>query len=430
MEKINICEGVNLTFIPGKKFKNSGISFTMFTPLCKEEAAKNTVLCGLLSRSCAKYPSFTELNKKLEELYGASLESSVAKLGDIQALTLSACSINDVFSIDSESIFSETTKLLCEMIFNPDLSAGTFKEENFNQEKREVIEALEAEYNDKKKYAAKRCEKLMCGSEKFGISKYGEIEDIKELTPKEVFKSWEKLLKTAKIEIIIIGSAAWEPIAEEFKKRFSNIKREKGVNLENEVIKKAGELKSHTDNAEVVQSKLVMGFRTDINNQDDSKKINAMRLSLALFGGTVHSKLFLNVREKLSLCYYCSAEYNSHKGIMFVQSGVEKKNIEKAKEEILKQLEDVKLGNFTDEDLKANRMAIIQSIEKTNDSLSALANFYISKLFSTYKQTPEEVIKDIKEITKDEIMRSAEKISLDTIYELTSKDQNNKEDNL
>ena len=261
----------------------------------------------------------------------------------------------------------------------------------------------------------------MCKDEKFGINKYGTIEDVKKITEKEVLKAWENLLKTSRIEIMAIGNTDPNLIKEVFLKYFSNIERKNIVECQTEVIRGVKDVKTYNDKMDVTQCKLVMGFRT--NSSGDDIDVSATRLMIALLGGTPNSKLFLNVREKLSLCYYCSSRYDKQKGIMLIESGVEEENIEKAKEAILSQIEDIKAGNFNKDDVDATKMYLSQSFKKINDSLSSLDDWYILQTFSKYTKSPEEVIEEINKVTENEIIKSANKLSLDTIYILSSRNE-------
>lgn len=411
-----ICEGVNFNFISDEKFKTTRVSFNIFLPLNIQTVSKYAILPAILVRSCKKYPSFTELNRQLEELYGAAIYQSVSKLGDVQVLSISAVGINDKFSLDNKPIMSEITELLCDVIFNPLLENNVFKLEDFNQEKRQLIETIEAEFNDKKTYAHNRCEEIMCKNEKAGINKFGTIELANELTPKDVTAAWREILESARIEITMIGNSSHDLVYEKFQKNFLNIQRKNVVKCENEIIRKCEKIHEFSETMDVQQCKLVMGFRTGLALPE--KEVPHMILMCALYGGTPSSKLFLNVREKLSLCYYCFSSYTQIKGIMYVECGVEQKNIKKAQDEILKQLKEVKIGNFTEIELSEIKMAAIQSITKIKDNLTALDVWYTGQALCDRAKSPEEAIKEIESVTKEQVIEAANLVTLDTIYVL------------
>ena len=419
-----ISTGVNFNAIKDERFKTGRISVNMFLPLDEKTASVYALLPFVLTNSCRKYPDFTSLNQKLADLYGASLFSDVNKIGDMQTLTVSVSFLDDRFALENENLSSQLTQLLCDILFDPLLENGSFKDENVEQEKRQLIELIESEYNDKKILAKTRCEQLMCKDEKFGISRLGEKEKVSAITSEDVFDAWKTVLKTAKIEIMALGDLNEKSALEVFKTAFSRVKRENIVNCDTEIIKTVQKVKEKYDNLDISQSKLVMGFRTHAALRD--KEVMAVRVAVALFGATPQSKLFLNVREKLSLCYYCAAKYDRNKGIMLVQSGVEKKNLEKAKAEILNQLEEIKKGNFTDAELDDIKRSLANSYRTIGDFLSGLETFYLSQAFDEEFLPPEQFIKNMYEVSREQVISAAKLITLDTVYALVGNEEGTK----
>ena len=216
------------------------------------------------------------------------------------------------------------------------------------------------------------------------------------------------------------GGGKYESVMEEFEKHFSEIERKDIFSCENKIIKKTSHIKEAKEIMDVVQCKLMMGFRTEIAKPDED--VESVKVMNALLGGTAQSKLFLNVREKLSLCYYCSSKYVAQKGIIFIESGVQKENVSKAKEEILKQIKDIQLGNFTDKELDETKLYLSQSLEKIKDSPENLSSWYGSQAFDKTKQSPEETIEKIKNVSREEVISAAKKITTDTIYVLSGKE--------
>lgn len=419
-----ISNAVNFNVIKDERFKTGRISVTMFLPLDSKTASVYALLPFVLTNSCRKYPDFTSLNQKLADLYGASLFSDISKIGDMQSLTVSVSFLDDKFAFNEENLSSQLTQLLCDILFDPFLENGEFKLENVEQEKRQLIELIDSEYNDKKILAKNRCEQLMCKNEKFGISRLGNKDNVSKLTPEDVFNAWKTALKTAKIEIMALGDLDEKSALEVFKNAFSKIKRENIVNCKTQIVKKALDVKEQFDNMDIAQSKLVMGFRTCAALQDD--EVMAVRVAVALFGATPQSKLFLNVREKLSLCYYCSAKYDRNKGIMMVQSGVEKKNLKKARDEILHQLDEVKNGNFTDAELEDTKRSLANSYRTISDFLSGLENFYLTQAFDGQFLPPEKFIEKIYAVSKKQVINAAKLITLDTVYALVGNEEDAK----
>lgn len=413
-----ISNGVYFSSIKDNRFKTMKISANIIVPLSQETASENALLCGVLSRSCKAYPDFTLLSKKLSSLYGADLATSVVKSGDCQVLRISASGLDDNYAFAGESISRELSSLLCSVIFEPNVSNNAFEEEEVEQERRQLLDLIDSEFNDKRIYANGQLIKNMCANEVFGMKRYGTPEKIKAVTPASLYFTWQNILKTARFEIIYIGDSSADKAQKVFADAFSDVQRSPS-SLQTEVVKSSDDVKHIVENMELSQSKLVMGFRTGTAIPDES--VNATRLMCAILGGTASSKLFCNVREKQSLCYYCASRYDSHKGIMTIDSGVEGDNLEKAEKAILKEVEDMKNGIISDFEIEATKMAVINSFRTSNDTVSGIETWYANQLFNTSFKTVDEISAEINAVTKEDIISVAQRLSLDTVYQLKNK---------
>lgn len=420
IEQRSVCSGVNFRSVKDVRFKTVRLSVHFMLPLAEKTAAPNAILPFLLTRASRKYPDFTKLNQRLAELYGAVLDADVQKLGDVQVLSVSASGIADRYALNGESVCAELSRLLCSVIFDPPFEDGEFPAEGFEQEKRQTLEMIDSEYNDKRIYARLRCEGIMCAKEPYGIGRFGSRQAVEALRREELPKYWSDMIHRARVEIMVLGDCCPGPAFEDFYAAFQNLGRTSSVECPTRTVRSAEKANEVNEEMDVEQSKLVMGFRTDCAEPDAD--VPAMKLMTALFGGTPNSRLFLNVREKLSLCYYCSAQYNFLKGIMLVQSGVEKKNIDRAREEILRQLEEVKNGNFSDGDLEAARLSLCNSYKTLSDSLDGLEAWYLSQSFGHTIRRPDEESGLIRGVTREEVVAAAKKVTLDTVYRLTGKE--------
>ncbi len=409
-----VCDGVNFRSIQDSRFKTERMSIHFLLPLKKDSVSANAILPFLLTRASRKYPDYTKLNEHLEELYGAVLGADVQKLGDIQVLSISASGIADRYSLKKEPVAAELSRLLCSMVFDPPFQDGLFPEDGFAQERRQLIETLRSEFNDKRSYALRRCEEIMCAAEPYGIGRCGTEEDIRALERKDLTKAWSEMIHRARVEIMVLGDCDPNPVFENFSAVFRSLGRGPAVGCETKVVRSAARTSETAEKMNVAQSKLVLGFRTGIAEPDAA--VPAVKLMSAVFGGTPNSKLFLNVREKLSLCYYCSSVYYPIKGILMVQSGVETKNINRAREEILHQLEEVRNGNFTDDELKAAKLSLCNSYRTLGDSLDGLEAWYLSKTFFSPGQLPEEEAARVGAVTREEVRKAAGDVTLDTVY--------------
>lgn len=419
----SICDSVTFHSIKDTRFKTMRMSVHFLIPLEQKSAAANALLPFLLTRACKDYPDYTALSKRLAELYGASVSAEVGKMGDVQVLTLTAVGIADRYCFGGEQISAELAALLCQMVFEPPFDEeGNFRQEDFRQEKRQTLENIEAEFNDKRSYAKLRCEQIMCADEPYGIGRYGTKEDVTALTREELKAAWESLIRSARVEVMVSGNCEPEAAAEDFRKAFQAQNRAPRNDFDTKVVLQAGEVKDVTEPMQVAQSKLVMGFRT--GTQPDTPETMQMRLMCAMLGGTPHSKLFLNVREKLSLCYYCSSQYNTQKGIMLIQSGVETKNMEAAKTEILKQLAEMQAGNFTEEEMISAKLSVSNSYRTVGDYLSGMEQWYLGQVFRKDVVTPEDSVKELQAVTRQQVIDAANRVTLDTIYRLAGSEGN------
>ena len=414
IEQRTVCDGVNFRSIRDTKFKTMRISAHLIVPMSQNTAAKNALLPFLLSRASREYPDFTKLGQRLAALYGASLDADVQKLGDLQVLTVSASGIADRYALEGEAISEELAQLLCSILFDPPFEDGLFPEDGFALEKRQTIELIDSEYSDKRTYARQRCEAIMCAEEPFGVNRYGGKEDIARLERPALTKAWESVMRSARVELMVLGDCDPEPVYQGFSRAFQQLGRGKTADCRTTVVRAAEQVHEVTEKMDVAQGKLVMGFRTGTAVPDEA--VPATRLMAAIFGGTPSSKLFLNVRERLSLCYYCSASYNSMKGIMLVQSGVETKNIARAKEEILRQLAEIKQGNFDEGEVEAAKMSLCNSYRTLSDSLGGLEGWYLSQTFASHIQQPDEAAAQINTVTRQEVIDAANRVTLDTVY--------------
>lgn len=419
--KKDLYNSITFTKINDSRFKTMRLSIAFFMPLNKNTASANGIVPFILRRSCKEYPDFTSINKKLAELYGAHLYASVNKMGETQVLTISIVSIDNRYSIDNENMEKEITKLLCSVIFNPLLDENNnFKSDDIEQERRQMIEYLDAEYNDKRSYAKIRCLELMCKDEEFSINCFGDKKHLSNLNSSDIYESYKNMLSTSRIEIMALGNLDSDFIFDIFKDEFSKVERKNICECKTQIVKHKNKAQEFIEEMDIAQCKLVLGFRCDVNESNKDKL--AMKLMSALFGGTPYSKLFLNVREKMSLCYYCQSSYDRYKDIIFVQSGVEKENIKKAKEEILNQLDEIKNANFNEPDIQSAKMSIINNILSAKDSLSAMEGFYLYQSLDKNIISIDETISIINSIKKEDIVNSAKKVTLDTIYSLVSKE--------
>lgn len=413
-----IADGVRLCTVQTDKFKSAVISVTLAMPMTGSLSA-NALLIKVLRHSCKKYPDFVRLNKKLDELYGASLSAEFSKNGEAQILRLFASCIDDRFALENgEKITASCAELLCGMLFNPDVKKGVFNAEAVNEEKRFLLQEIEEEINDKRSYAAKRCIEILCRNELYGKTPYGTKEEVEALTPEDLYEAWQNVLKQSTVMITCVSSDDGKRVEKLFKKGFSKIERQP-AEITTEFRTRAGRFRRVEEKFPVNQGKLVLGFRTGKKNKEDD--FGAYVLMNDIFGGNVYSKLFMNVREKLSLCYYCWARVISGKGILTVDCGIDTENEKKATDEILAQLKAVCDGDFTDDDIKASVMGMRERW-LSMDSPGAICAWYSTQLLDETIHTPEERVAMLEKVTKKEICAAAKRVKLEAAYMISAQE--------
>ena len=415
---MNNTTGISFRIIPETRFKTSVITLTLVCPLSSDTAAANSLLPHLLSRACSKYPDITALKRKLASLYGAVLSGDVISIGDAQLLRFTVRSIDDRYTMDGEKISVECAQLLSDILTSPPLADGLFRSDFIESEKRLQCEKIDAQINDKVSYSTRRCIELMCENEPFGVNPLGDKESVGALNAENMTELWTRVLRTYPVHLTAVGSMDGDAVKRAFTEAFSSVERASCKLPSHIFIEKADKVREFTDYEDVTQSKLVLGFRTPFNCTNDPY---IMRLVSACFGGTAHSRLFVNVREKMSLCYYCSSSYFSSKGILLVRSGLESENIEKAKTEILAQLADIQNGGLTDEEIANAKMSLRNSFLESLDSPRATELWYTSQMFDSTVLSVEEACAKIDSYTKEDVTNAARAISLDTVYLLTKR---------
>jgi predicted Zn-dependent peptidase len=420
LNREEILDGIYFNSISDDRFKTNLIALYFAVPLHSSTAATYALLPNILRKGCRSYPDFTEFNKYLSELYGASVDYGVEKFGDEQLVSLSIVGIDDKFTLEQEQITEKLARALADMALDPILAEDTFPENELELEKNSLIDTINAEINDKRTYALNAATRLMCADEPYGLSKYGTVDEVHQITKTSLTEAYHKLIRQAHVEILFVGCGCANTAKEVFRSSFAKVERAFSGKHPTSAHRPLAETLAKTERLDVSQSKMVLGFSTGLTADD--ARIPALHLMSVVLGGTPMSKLFLNVREKLSLCYYCAARLDSRKGIVKIDCGVETENIERAKEEILRQLDEIKAGHVTDEEIKNAVMSLENSYRTVNDSNGSVALYYLGRIFAEQICTPEEMAARLKQVTKEQIIEAAGLLHLDAVYILTGKE--------
>ncbi len=416
-----LADKVRLLSVETDRFKTGRISVSMALPM-DEKMAANSLLIYLLKRSCKEYPDFSLLNGKLDELYGASLSASVSKSGEAQVLTLSLTCLDDRFALTDESIVEQCAQLLASMIFSPNCKGGSFGADNLAAEKRLLIQLIEEELNDKRTYAFDKCIEYMCANEAYGKSKYGTVEEIQNVKMADVYAAWKNLLATAIFQITVVGGAP-DKIADIFEKRFAKIERNP-IKPETVFVQRGRHFNRYEECFPVNQGKLVIGFRAGMQSSRDN--IHAVTVMNDIFGMGTYSKLFVNVREKLSLAYYCWSRLIAGKGIVLVEGGIDTDKEKKVSAEILSQLSNLRNGKTDAEVLESSKRSLKERYTFTTPE--GICAWYASQVLEDEIVTPESMIEGVETVTMEQVCDAAKKLSIDTIFMLKAQEEEAAED--
>lgn len=411
-----IADGIHFNSIRNPSLKTNSIVVNLISPLSEDTASLNASASYILTDSSREYPSLVAISQKLEELYGAGLKGYVSRIGDNQSVAISSSCINDRYTFDKENITEELARVTLGCILEPNLDENGFYAPDFALKKQELLDDIDAVINEKRSYALQRAGKIIYRCEPAAVSVKGERESAEKITAATAYAQYKKLLKTAQIEVFFVGADEPNGIKNSIWESFAKLGREyKGdVKTKYSAVKTSPE--EFTDELDVAQCKMVLAFKSNCTNRC------ALILMNAIFGATPFSKLFLNVREKMSLCYYCSSNYNDMKGVMTVDSGVEKANIEKAKAEIIRQFELMQKGEFDEKEINEARLAVINGLRGVNDSATTLVSWYMSQIFLGTERSPEDEIELLEKVTKEDIVETAKSFRLDTVYVLKGKE--------
>lgn len=414
--RTQLLPGVFLTSVYTKKFKSSTLSMTLLTPLRQETAAVNALIPYLLRRGSEAHPDMISLSAALDQLYGGSIEPAVRKKGETQCLGFVGGFLDDAYTLDGMRVLPQAAELMGELLLRPYTHEGAFCPDYTKQEKANLSDRIRAEINEKRQYASARVVEEMCAGEPYGVSRLGREAEVEAITPQSAWSRYQELLAHSRIEIYYCGSTETNEVCFILQKALAGLPREGGYQVEETIVtSNAKEPRRVEETLDVAQGKLTMGFRTG-GITAASAEYPALVLCNALYGGTTTSKLFLNVREKLSLCYYASSNVHRYKGLMVVSSGVEFANVKKAEDEILAQLDACRRGEFEPWEVDGARRYTVSSLLAALDSQSRQEDWWLGQAVAGLAETPDELARRVDSVSVADAVTAAQKLSLDTVY--------------
>ena len=425
-----ILPGVFLTCLKTEKFKTGLISLNLLTPLTRQDAAKNALIPSVLRRGCASCPDLDAVSARLDELYGARIEPAVRKKGEVQCLGFWADFADDRYlPAGGERLLEQVAAFMGELLLDPNTRGGLFLPEYVASEKEKLLQQIRGRVNDRIGYALFRLTELMCQTEAYAVDTLGGEEEAENIGYVALTKHYNELLSKCPVELFYCGSAGPERVEAAMRDALIALPRgeidwELGTDIRMNALEDAP--RRYTEALDVSQGKLAVGFRLGecMNDPDPA----AIRVMNAVYGGDSSSKLFMNVRERMSLCYFASSFCNIAKGLMYVVSGVDFENFEPALTEILAQLDAVRRGEITDEEFSAARSGVVSGLLAAADSPGSLEEFWLGQNLLGLEYGPEEMAALAEEVTPGDVTAIAAGIECDAIYFLTGSESEDEDE--
>lgn len=411
-ETISLLPGVNLRCRKDPRFKQGCLSLHWVAPMCEDYSAMNALIPSVLLRGTVPHPDLRAITARLDDLYGAAVSPMSRRVGDYQASGLYLSFMDDRFALPGDRVLEGTVDFLAELLQKPLTEGSGFLPEYVESEKKNLISTIQADRNDKRIYAMGRLLKIMCREDSFGLPRLGEPEQVAAIQPDTLYRHFRNMLESAPLEIFYVGSREGSDLADLLRSRLKLTGRETTLPPQTGFHSCPGE--KVTETMDVAQGKLCMGFVTPITLK--SPQYPAMQVLNVLYGGGMTSKLFQNVREKLSLCYSVGSSYYGSKGILTVSAGIDFDKEADAREEILRQLQLCREGTITQEELVSAREALISSLRAVPDSAGSIESYCFTAILSEKDPSPENAIQAIRDVTLEQVVEAAKTLTLHSTY--------------
>lgn len=398
---------MQITKLQSNKFKTNLVALFITVPLTKENCTKNALLTSVLRRGTNNLKTQEEISKRLEELYGAGFNCGVDKLGNYHVLKFYLETLENTYTLNSENLLQEGINLLLDIVFNPLVENNGFDKVYVEQEKLNLQKLIESRKDNKALYAKERCLESMFADESYALYKYGSVEDLSNINENNLYAYYKELLKNCKIDLYVTGNNIDNIKVPEISSK--NLPRIENLHVAPEKPSIVNE------SQDVTQGKLIIGL--DVGNSDKA----VVSMYNTILGGGANSKLFQNVREKASLAYSAGSSYIRRKNVILIQTGIEIENYDKAVKIIEEQLQGMKNGKISDEEFNSAKQLITSSIELIEESKEDMITFYFDQNLFDEHLNVTEYKEMIKKVTKEDVIKIAQKVKEDTIYFLTNK---------
>lgn len=413
IKTIELFPGVTLRCCRDDRFKQNVLSLQFLRPMCREEASLNALLPAVLLRGCKSCPDMRSVTLKLDDLYGASIGALVRRTGDIQSTGLSCGFIDDRFTLEGDALLAPMMAFLEEILLDPVTADGVFSAEYVASEKQNLIWTLESQRNDKRAYAGNQLLKQLCKEDSYGIPRLGEIADVEAITPESLYAHYRKVLEESPVHVFFVGSMDPEAVADALRPMLSRLAKQP-MTLPSQTGLKPGEYCEREEVLDVAQGKLCMGYVTPITLRDP--RYAAVQVCNTIFGAGMTSKLFMQVREKMSLCYDIGSGFHGSKGIMTVSAGIEFEKKDIVLQEVKHQLQQILEGNVSREEMAAAKESLLSMLRSYHDSPGAIEGYYASAAISGIGMDTAQFMAAVEAVELSDVIAAAKTLQLQAVY--------------
>ena len=413
IKTIELFPGVTLRCCRDDRFKQNVLSLQFLRPMCREEASLNALLPAVLLRGCKSCPDMRSVTLKLDDLYGASIGALVRRTGDIQSTGLSCGFIDDRFTLEGDALLAPMMAFLEEILLDPVTADGVFSAEYVASEKQNLIWTLESQRNDKRAYAGNQLLKQLCKEDSYGIPRLGEIADVEAITPESLYAHYRKVLEESPVHVFFVGSADPEAVADALRPMLSRLAKQP-MTLPSQTGLKPGDYCEREEVLDVAQGKLCMGYVTPITLRDP--RYAAVQVCNTIFGAGMTSKLFMQVREKMSLCYDIGSGFHGSKGIMTVSAGIEFEKKDIVLQEVKHQLQQILEGNVSREEMAAAKESLLSMLRSYHDSPGAIEGYYASAAISGIGMDTAQFMAAVEAVELSDVIAAAKTLRLQAVY--------------
>ncbi len=428
MPKTNISpsklsDGVTLYYIEDSKYKTNYTNVYFSMPLTPDNATKASLVSKMLKRGSKKYPSMAALNSALDMNYASTIGFSSFKEGEKTVFSLSLATMKNQYAPNGEDIYSAALEIAFDTLLCPLTENGGFVEEFFESEKRNLHDSILSQINNKSSYSRTRFIKAMCDGEAYAVNGEGDVDVLESLTSRELFEFLQNMIKTAVCDIYFVGSEKEDRVKSLVKGYIDRVERRSAQGVKTSLVT-AVKGKDVVEALDIAQAHLWIGYRTPATySSPDYLKFVLFNMVL---GGDVSSKMFMNIREKLSLCYTCYSGFDGMKGIFTAYAGIDPENKEKTLTAFYEELDNIRAGKITQDELEDAKKAYINRMKEIQDNPSLLPAWFHMRLESDIPRDPFTDAQQIEKLTLDDVVWASKQIEKDTVYFLTKTENEDK----